>query len=136
MSKTMKNSILLKISQHYHWHDFHPEEWDPSKDHMIRRRVVEICEAIRKAWNYPVIIKRGVRSKAAHELLVEHGKASPNSAHVKGLACDFYCTDDELRWKAINILLAQGVTRIGIAKTYIHFDIDPNKEQHRLWIIK
>jgi len=57
-----------------------------------------------------------------------------NSAHLKGLAADIEAKTDESRFKIIVALLSAGFTRIGIAKTYIHADIDGDKNPQRMWL--
>lgn len=123
----------MKLSENFHWEEFHPDDWNAEVDEQIDQRIVNLCENIRTAWGEPVSVTSGVRTKAANDRLVRQGKASPNSSHLKGLACDIYCVDSRLRWKAINSLLAHGVKRIGIAKNFIHFDLDADKVQHVIW---
>lgn len=49
------------------------------------------------------------------------------SSHCKGLAMDIKAADHRQRLLIVRELFALGVKRIGIAKTFIHFDIDPDK---------
>ena len=123
----------MKISQHFHWEEFHPITWNQEVDPEIDDRIVEICEQVRTAIGAPLIITSGVRTKAQNQTLVSLGKASPASSHLKGLACDLACTESVVRWKIINTLLANGVTRIGVSNYFIHFDIDKGKVQNVIW---
>lgn len=123
----------MKVSEHFDWSEFHPTDWSAKSDVEISQGIINLCENIRTAWNEPVIITSGVRTKATNDKLVAQGKASPQSSHLKGLACDIYCTRSDLRWRAVNTLLAYGVTRIGIGKNFIHFDIDKGKPQNVIW---
>lgn len=52
---------------------------------------------------------------------------SGGSSHCKGFAMDIACVNHNLRRRYVAELLALGVRRIGIAKTFIHFDVDPDK---------
>lgn len=52
---------------------------------------------------------------------------SGNSSHCKGYAMDIACVNHNLRRRYVAELLALGCKRIGIAKTFIHFDVDPDK---------
>ena len=122
-----------RLSENFTWAEFHSDDWNAEVDEVIDQSIVNLCENIRSARGEPVTVTSGVRTKATNDKLVTEGKASPNSSHLKGLACDIYCTRSDLRWKAINSLLAHGVTRIGIAKNFIHFDIDKDKVQHVIW---
>lgn len=123
----------MKLSDHFTFDEFHPQSWQAERDPQIDDRIVELCEMIRASWGEPLTVTSGVRLKVENDLLVAQGKASPTSSHLKGLACDVYCASSWKRWKAINTLLANGVTRIGIARNFIHFDIDKDKAQHAIW---
>lgn len=57
----------------------------------------------------------------------------PDSAHLKGLAVDISIPDGFSRFSAVLGALQAGFTRIGIAKTFIHFDIDGEKVQDNIW---
>lgn len=58
---------------------------------------------------------------------------SGTGAHTKGYAVDIRCNDSQNRFKIINGLLAAGFKRIGIGKTYIHADNDPDLAQNVIW---
>ena len=75
-------------------------------------------------------ITSGYRSEA-HNLKV---KGVSNSSHTKGYAADIACTDSVKRYKIITSLLKAGFNRIGIAKTFIHVDNDPNKPANVTWV--
>lgn len=55
------------------------------------------------------------------------------SSHTKGLAVDISCTDSRRRYLIVNSLIAAGFTRIGIAKSFIHVDSDPEKRSS-IWL--
>lgn len=57
-----------------------------------------------------------------------------NSSHLKGLAVDIKCTDSTSRDRILTSLRLAGFNRIGIAKTFIHCDIDTSKPQHVTWV--
>lgn len=52
---------------------------------------------------------------------------SGNSSHCKGLAVDLAAVNHEHRRKLVNVLAQCGFERIGIAKTFIHADLDDEK---------
>lgn len=67
---------------------------------------------------------------------VEWDKArgrSGKSSHCKGLAMDIAAPTHSQRLILVSQLLALGVRRIGIAKTFIHFDIDKDKPSS-MWL--
>ena len=52
----------------------------------------------------------------------------PNSSHLKGIAVDIACKDSNSRMIIITSLFLAGFKRIGIAKTFIHVDLDGEKD--------
>jgi len=58
---------------------------------------------------------------------------SINSSHLKGLAIDIYCVDSVKRFHILDGLMLAGFTRIGIAKNFIHADVDESKPQDVIW---
>lgn len=68
---------------------------------------------------------------------VRHNKkvgGKPTSSHLKGLAVDIACSDSRTRFIIVDGLKRAGFTRIGIAGTFIHADIDTSKSQNVIWI--
>jgi|TARA_R110002153_G_scaffold48750_2_gene137616 uncharacterized protein YcbK (DUF882 family) len=58
---------------------------------------------------------------------------NPTSSHIKGLAVDISVKDSITRFKVLDALIAVGFTRIGIAGTFIHVDLDFDKSQNVIW---
>lgn len=56
------------------------------------------------------------------------------SSHCKGLAVDIHCNNSRNRGLIINALISVGIRRIGIAKTFIHCDVDKDKDQDVIWL--
>lgn len=50
-----------------------------------------------------------------------------NSSHLKGYAADIAATTGSQRWQIVKALVDAGYERIGIAKSFIHVDSDPDK---------
>ena len=57
-----------------------------------------------------------------------------NSSHLKGYAIDIHCTESRKRAYIIGGLVEAGFTRLGIAKTFIHVDNDPDKVVGVVWV--
>ena len=55
------------------------------------------------------------------------------SSHFKGCAVDIAVNNSAHRSAIVQGLIKAGFTRIGIAKTFIHADTDPNKP-NALWL--
>lgn len=85
--------------------------------------LMEKCDAIRAACGFPLVITSGYRCERRN---AEVG-GSKDSSHVKGLAADISCVDSAKRLKILSAAIACGVTRIGVAKSFIHIDIDKDK---------
>ena len=86
------------------------------------------------AENTPFKITSGFRCKEYNEDLIRRNfKASRSSSHLKGLAADISVKDSKSRFIVFNSLLLAGFTRIGIAETFIHVDLDTDKTQNVIW---
>ena len=56
------------------------------------------------------------------------------SSHCKGLAADIHCNNSRDRALIVQSLLNVGITRLGIADTFIHCDVDKDKDQDVIWL--
>jgi uncharacterized protein YcbK (DUF882 family) len=61
-------------------------------------------------------------------------KGSKNSAHLRGLAVDIRCVTSLLRHSILSAAFLFGVKRIGVAKTFIHLDVDKSLPQYVVWV--
>jgi uncharacterized protein YcbK (DUF882 family) len=57
-----------------------------------------------------------------------------SSAHVFGLAVDISTPNSKIRFAVLQGLIKAGFTRIGIADTFIHVDIDGTKPGEVCWL--
>ena len=78
----------------------------------------------------PFKINSGLRTEKHNRKV----KGKPDSSHLKGLAVDIHCVDSRSRSIILNALLKVGFTRVGIAKTFIHVDLDFDKAQNVIWV--
>jgi len=76
----------------------------------------------------PFVINSAYRSPEHPESI-----KNPTSSHIKGLAVDIKATDSKTRFKIVKALVTVGFTRIGIADTFIHVDLDLDKTQNVIW---
>lgn len=60
--------------------------------------------------------------------------ARVGSSHKKGLAVDIAYKGSRERYLIINALMIVGVNRFGIGKTFIHADVDKNKDEDVIWL--
>ena len=77
----------------------------------------------------PFIINSAYRSPEHKESI-----KNPTSSHIKGLAVDIKAKDSRTRGVILEALRSVGFTRIGIAKTFIHVDLDYSKSQNVTWL--
>lgn len=96
---------------------------------LIDLRVVDIHERVEAQLKRKLPVNSGYRCKKHNEEL----KASPTSSHTRGLADDIDCDDSPTRFLIIKFLISIGVTRIGLARGFLHFDIDRQKDQEVAW---
>ena len=87
-----------------------------------------VLDEAREFAGIPFIINSAYRSPN-HPLSVKN----PSSSHIKGLAVDIKATDNATRFKIVEALISVGFTRIGIADTFIHVDLDFDKRQNIIW---
>jgi hypothetical protein len=103
---------------------------------MMDKTLLEMLDEVRDKFDKPIHITSGFRTPAHNEAV---GGKTPDengnggSSHLKGLAVDIACTNSQDRFDLINCLLDEGFNRIGIAKTFIHADLDQTKAQGVIW---
>jgi uncharacterized protein YcbK (DUF882 family) len=104
------------------------------QDQKMNYTFLEKLDEAREIAEIPFKITSGFRCKEYNEDLIKRGyKASRNSSHLKGLAADISVKDSKSRFIVFNSLLLAGFTRIGIADTFIHVDLDLEKTQNVIW---
>jgi zinc D-Ala-D-Ala carboxypeptidase len=87
-----------------------------------------VLDEAREFAGIPFVINSAYRSPE-HPLSIKN----PSSSHIKGLAVDIKATDSKTRFKIVKALIEVGFTRIGIADTFIHVDLDLDKTQNVIW---
>ena len=87
-----------------------------------------VLDEARELAGIPFIINSAYRSPE-HPLSIKN----PGSSHIKGLAVDIKATDSKTRFKIVKALIQVGFTRIGIADTFIHVDLDLDKTKNVIW---
>lgn len=102
---------------------------EPGSGKHMNKEIVHMLDAVRKKFGKSIKINSGYRTVARNKKI--GGVA--DSSHLKGLAADISCSNSVDRFKLLNLLLEVGFNRIGIAKSFIHVDIDKNKSQNVIW---
>lgn len=98
------------------------------EENMNESFLMRLDEA-RECAGIPFIINSAYRSPS-HPLSIKN----PTSSHIKGLAVDISATSSRQRGLILDALRAVGFDRIGIAKTFIHVDMDFDKDQDVTWL--
>lgn len=96
----------------------------------IKDELMNIMDTMRGECGFPFVINSGYRTPEFNKTLKD---AVTDSAHCTGEAIDISCTDSTRRMKMIQSALKNGITRIGISDTFVHFDIDKEKPQGVIW---
>ena len=92
-------------------------------------RLIGKLDLAREKAGIPFVLNSAYRSVAW-----EKGRGrTGTSSHCKGMAVDIRCNSYYNRWKVVRGLMEAGFTRIGIGKTYVHADCDPDKTQNVIW---
>ena len=100
----------------------------------MNRDFVAVLDKIRERCGFPLVVTSGYRT-TAHNAKVG---GSSGSAHVLGLAADLRIPAPMDRNRSIlyDIARAEGITRIGIGDTFIHFDMNKNAAQNVTWLYR
>ena len=93
-------------------------------------KFLEKLDYARHNAGIPFKINSGYRTEARNTLCGGRW----GSSHKKGLAVDISYTGSRDRYLILNALMDVGITRFGIAKTYIHCDVDKQKDQDVIWL--
>ncbi len=84
----------------------------------------------REIAGIPFSINSGYRCAAHNEAI----GSSATSSHVNGYAADISATTGHHRFLIIDACIKAGFNRIGIHKSFIHVDVDPNKSAKVAWM--
>jgi uncharacterized protein YcbK (DUF882 family) len=77
-----------------------------------------------------MVVKSGYRCKKYND---EVGGV-PESAHVDGVAADIGCSFAGDRIKLVKLAIANGIKRIGVAKTFVHLDVSDSLPSEVMWL--
>lgn len=93
-------------------------------------KLVEMLDKAREIAGVAFKINSGFRTPEQNKKV----GGVKDSSHMSGKAVDIACTSDSNRHKIITALLTVGFNRIGIAKTFLHCDIDSTKSSNVIWL--
>lgn len=112
---------------------FNYEEFDSpdiqGSGQLMDEKMLSMLDEVREMYGKPISINSGYRT-IRHNAKVG-GKSK--SSHLKGLAVDIACGTSRDRYNLLEALKSVGFNRIGIAKSFIHVDLDFDKTQNVIW---
>lgn len=107
----------------------------PGSGELMEHEVVQALDIARDIYGFPMVVTSGFRTIEYNRSLIERGyPASPNSSHLLGWAVDLAVPDSSKRFLMLEALLDAGFHRVGLGKSFIHVDLDPNKPGNVLWV--
>jgi len=113
---------------------FKPKEFDspdkPGSGMGMHWELVSKLDSIRSTIGQPLQVTSGIRTE---EHNAEVGGVD-GSAHTEGYGVDLACRVSQLRFLIIQAALNVGISRIGIARTFVHLDADPTKPVRVAWL--
>ena len=98
--------------------------------YRMNKDFIRRLDTARGIAGIPFKINSGYRTAAHNEKV--GGRVG--SSHKKGLAADIRYYGSRERYLILNALMQVGINRIGIAKTFIHCDVDKNKDEDVIWL--
>jgi zinc D-Ala-D-Ala carboxypeptidase len=91
-----------------------------SGNNDMKHEFMEVLQRIRTEYGKPMRITSGYRHWT-HP--VEARKGHTTGEHTRGTCADVACADSRARYELVTLALKHGITRIGIAKTFVHLGI-------------
>lgn len=95
----------------------------------VSPELLERLDHAREIAGIPFVVNSAYRSP---EWEKSKGR-SGNGAHTRGLAVDIRCNSSLDRWRIVFGAIAAGFPRIGVAKGFVHLDIDTSLPCPVLW---
>jgi len=111
-----------------YWEFDSPDKKDTGK--LMNATLLSMLDEARHIAQIPFKINSGYRTTKRN--MQVGGKI--NSSHLKGLAVDISCTDSRSRSIILSALKDVSFNRVGIAKSFIHVDIDDTKSANVTWV--
>ena len=113
--------------KYFKYDDFKCKHCDANQ---MDENVIDQLDAMREECGFPFIINSGYRCPE-HNAAVS--KTGLNGPHTTGKAVDIRVTSGRQRWMIMYSALIRGLTRFGIAKTFVHIDWTRETDQKVVW---
>ena len=115
--------------KHFKYKEFDSPDAPGSGVQYMDKHFLRTLDNCRDAAGVPFTITSGYRTEAHN---AEVG-GSPTSSHMSGVAVDIACTDSVARGRIVKAAIISGFGRIGVAKTFLHIDLDGAKPD-AMWV--
>tara|TARA_S200002703_G_C3752342_1_gene231492 strand:- start:703 stop:1071 length:369 start_codon:yes stop_codon:yes gene_type:complete len=101
----------------------------PTSGREMDYTFLTMLDNARSIAGIPFKITSGYRTESHNSAVggVQKSANSKGSSHMYGYAADISAVTGGERWIIVRSLIEAGFKRIGIAKTFIHTDNDPDK---------
>jgi len=121
--------------KHFSYKDFDSPDMLGSGN-LMDENFLQMLDEVRDKFGKPIVINSGYRSQEHNAAVGGKPKTetSKGSSHMYGLAADIKCDNSVDRFHLIFLLQETGFQRIGVAKTFIHVDLDLEKSQQVMWM--
>tara|TARA_Y100001951_G_scaffold99919_1_gene102560 strand:- start:126 stop:503 length:378 start_codon:yes stop_codon:yes gene_type:complete len=95
----------------------------------IKNELAASVQLVRDIVKRGIVITSGIRCEAHNTTI----KAAPSSSHIDGFAADLAYKGSAERYQLLNAAM-QVFDRVGIAKNFIHVDVDSTKSPEVVWL--
>ena len=121
--------------KHFSYKEFDSPDM-PGSGNLMDENFLQMLDEVRDKFGKPIVINSGYRSQEQNAAVGGKPKTetSRGSSHMYGLAADIKCDNSVDRFHLIFLLQETGFQRIGVAKTFIHVDLDLEKSQQVMWM--
>lgn len=112
----------MSLAKWGEYENFSKEEFDckHTGENKMQHEFMTVLQAIRTDYGKSMTVTSGYRSKK-HP--IEARKTHSNGEHTQGRCADIACTTGTDRFTIVSLALKHGITRIGIAKNFVHLGI-------------
>ena len=93
-------------------------------------RLLDVLDACREEAGVPFVINSGPRCWHHNKLI----GGAEYSEHVDGEAADVRCRNSKDRYKILQAAHKMGVSRIGVAKGFIHLGVSDTHTPYVVWV--
>jgi zinc D-Ala-D-Ala carboxypeptidase len=102
--------------------NFSKKEFDckHTGENGMQDEFMQVLQNIRTDFGKSMTITSGFRS-VKHP--IEARKTHSNGEHTQGMCADVLCRTAQDRYMLITIAIRHGITRIGVAKTFLHLGL-------------